>query len=163
VDLFTGPLVNGVQVATSPQGDAVVGWTGTNNAPTVFAAFRPGKGPFAPVEILSTKANGFNPDFVFEPDGRALMVWSHATVGETGGWATRSRTGTFSPAQSMPAVEHRSEVGIDGAGTALAVWASTATGLDVAVASRRAPAGVFETWSRCRSPRRPPPSSPTSR
>jgi hypothetical protein len=145
VDLFTGELVNGVQVAASPQGDAVVGWTGQNNQPTVLAAFRPGDGPFAPVEILSTKANGFNPDFAFEPDGTVLALWSHATVGEMGGWARRPRAGAFSPAQSLGVVEHRSEVGIDGAGTALAVWASVSAGMDVAVASRRALGGAFET------------------
>ncbi len=146
VNLFTDDLVNGVQVAASRQGDAVVGWTGQNNPPaTVLAAFRPGDGPFAPVEFLTTTPNGINPDFVFEPDGAVLAVWTHATGGEMGGWARRPSAGTFSPAQSLPAVESGSEVGIDGAGTALAVWESVTTGMDVVVASRRALGGVFET------------------
>jgi hypothetical protein len=145
VDLFTDDMVNGVSVAASRQGDAVVGWTGQNNPPaTVLAAFRPGDGPFAPVEFLTTDGNGENPDFVFQPDGTVLAVWSHATVGDMGGWATRPRTGVFSAAQSLPSVERFSEVAIDGAGTALAVWKTVEAGSDRVVASRRAAGGIFE-------------------
>lgn len=146
VDLFTDDLVAGVQVAASRQGDAVVGWSGQNNPPaTVLAAVRPGDGPFGPVEFLTTKPNGENPDFAFEPDGSVLAVWSHATSGETGGWATRPRAGIFTAPQALTADERFSEVGIDGAGTALAVWKTQVVGgADQVVAARRALGGVFE-------------------
>jgi hypothetical protein len=144
VDLFTGELVLNVQVEASRQGDAVVGWTGQNNQPTVLAAFRPGDGPFAPVEVLTTKANGSNPDVVFEPDGTALTVWGHATVGEDGGWARRPRTAPFSPTQSLPLIEGGNEVGIDGSGTALAVGKAVTMGMNLVAASRRALGGAFE-------------------
>jgi hypothetical protein len=144
VDLFSGDLVLGVQVAASRQGDAVVGWTGQNNQPTVFAAFRPGKGPFAPLEILSSKANGSNPDVVFEPDGTALTLWGHATVADVGGWARRPRTAPFSPTQSLPLIEGTNEVGIDGSGTALAVGKAVTMGMNFVAASRRPLGGAFE-------------------
>ncbi len=154
IDLVTDDRVEDVAAEASRQGDAVVGWTGNDSPATVLAAFRPGDGPFAPVEFLTTKPNGENPDFVFEPDGAVLAVWSHATVGETGGWTTRSRTGTFAaPALSLPSEERFSEIGIDGAGTALAVWKSEVMmGMDVVVASRRAAGGVFEPPVQLSSP-----------
>jgi hypothetical protein len=146
VDLFTDDRVEDVTAAASPLGDAVVGWTGQNNPPaTVLAAFRPGDGPFSPVEFLSTTANGERPGFVFQPDGTVLAVWSHATSTAKGGYATRPRTGSFGPAQSLPSGERFAKVGINATGTALAVWKSfVAGGNDVVVASRRAPGGVFE-------------------
>jgi hypothetical protein len=146
VDLFTDDRVNDPSVAVSRQGDAAVAWSSQNNPPaTVLAAVRPGDGPFAPVEPLTTVPNGEDPDVVFEPDGAALAVWSHATGGAMGGWSTRPPAGLFAPAQSLPSPERFSEVAIDSAGTALAVWKSEAMGMDVVVASRRAAGGIFET------------------
>ena len=146
VDLFSDDRVEDVTVAAGPLGDAVVGWTGQNNPPaTVLAAFRPGDGPFAPVEFLSTEANGEDPDFVFQPDGTVLAVWSHATVGEPGEYATRTPGGTFGPAQDLPIGERFADVAVDAAGNALAAWKSFVTGgNDIVVASRRSPGGAFE-------------------
>ena len=146
VDLFTDDRIEDVTVAASPLGDAVVGWTGQNNPPaTVLAAFRLGDGPFSPVEFLSTAANGERPGFVFQPDGTVLAVWSHATNTVRGGYATRPRTGSFGPAQSLPSGERFADVAINATGTALAVWKSfVAGGNDLVVASRRAPGGIFE-------------------
>ena len=147
VDLFTDDRVEDVTVAASPLGDGVVGWTGQNNPPaTVLAAFRPGDGPFSPVEFLSTTANGERPGFVFQPDGTVLAVWSHATNTAPGGYATRPRTGSFGPAQSLPSGERFAEVGINAAGTALAVWKSFV-------------AGGTTSWS----PRGTPPAASSSR
>jgi hypothetical protein len=146
VDLFTDDRVEDVSVAVSSLGDGVVGWTGQNNPPaTVLAAFRPGDGPFSPVEFLSTAANGEDPNFVFQPDGTVLAVWSHATNTVRGGYATRPRTGSFGAAQALPTGERFAKVGINAAGAALAVWKSyVAGGNDIVVASRRSPGGIFE-------------------
>jgi hypothetical protein len=95
--------------------------------------------------VLTTKANGERPGFVFQPDGTVLAVWSHATSTVQGGWATRPPGGSFGPAQNLPTGERFADVAINATGTALAVWKSFVMGgNDVVVASRRAPGGVFE-------------------
>jgi hypothetical protein len=146
VDLFTDSRVEGVRVAASPLGDAVVGWAGPNGGPaSVSAAFRSGDGPFGPVEPLTQTGNGEAPGFAFLPGGSVLAIWSHATTGAMGGWTTRTRTEPFAtPAQSLPTGDRFAVVGADGAGTALAVWKSPAAGMNVVVASRRAVGGAFE-------------------
>jgi hypothetical protein len=144
-DLFTSDRVEDVTVAVSPAGDAVVGWTGQNNSPTVLAAYRAGGDAFGPAQTLTTQANGEDPHFVFQPDGTVLAVWSHATTSVPGGWATRPPGNVFGPAQALPSGERFADVGIDSGGVALAVWkSSVANGDDLVVASRRAPGGSFE-------------------
>lgn len=147
VDLYTAERVSDLSVTVSPDDDAVIGWTGQNNGPTVLAAVRQGATPLGPVATLSTVPNGEQPSFLFEPSGDLLAVWAHATTGEKGGYSLRPRaTGAFTAQQAFPVNLRFVRAGMDRAGTTLAAWETVnASGFGMIVAATRPVGGTFGT------------------
>jgi hypothetical protein len=116
-------------IATSPAGEVLAYWTGTDTAGStggpVRVAVRPaGGGPFGPPQNVSERGEeaGY-PYLLFDGRGNALMAWE-TDVGLE--YATRPRGGSFGPVQLLAAAADGyagyPDIAANRGGRAIAVW-----------------------------------------
>jgi hypothetical protein len=127
--------------AIDEQGDAIVGFTRSDPAgPIVWAAYRPGGGPWlASVQLSQPGDYGVFPTVALDPRGNAIAVWSEDFAGRS---SFRSRaTGEWEAPTAFP-TGYLTDIATDSKGDAVAAWGE---GTAVWVSRRRA--GAASTWT----------------
>jgi len=120
-------------LAVNVRGDAVAIWYGssgnTNGSPTVVrSASRSAGGSWSTPQELSTVGQNYIPQVVLDAQGDAVAVWANGPSfdrHEEVKAATRSAGGSWTPQQQLSVTgEHvyRTQVAVDPAGNAVAVW-----------------------------------------
>ncbi|HVX32930.1 MAG TPA: PKD domain-containing protein [Solirubrobacterales bacterium] len=137
------------QVATDPQGDAIVVWTCADGAgERVEAALRPAGGFFAtPQTISAPEQIAFHPQVATDPQGDAIVVWAGSDgAGERVEAALRPAGGPFEELGTLSGEDASDpQVATDPQGDAIAVWSATDENGEHVEAALRHAGGAFGT------------------